>query len=155
MDDPFAGADAPARDDPALVARAADALCSIAEGDLRGRVPRSKAYVRRLQELTIDRPALGIAVARAINMDHVVETLLDGVSVEGVPGIGPDGAEIAPTPRHRARAAGRWILGSSVLVLLAEAIVAYGMAPAVIYCWTTAGLALFFVGPYLVFMLRQ
>jgi hypothetical protein len=151
----FAAAEALEQADPELVALAADGLRAAAEADLGGRVPRSVAYVRRLQELTVERPELGIAVARALGLEHIVEDLLEGMAVEGVPGIGPDGTVLPPTRRHKARLCGKWILGISTLVLFVEAIIAYGLASAVIYVWTSVGLGLFFVGAYLVFMIRE
>jgi hypothetical protein len=151
----FAAAEALERDDPELVARTAAELRAAAEGDLRRRVPRSKAYVRRLQALTVERPELGIAAAKALDLDHIVEDLLDGISVEGVPGIGPDGVVLSPTRRHTARLRGKWTLGISAVVLLLEAVLAYGIASWMIYLWTTVGLVLFFVGSYLVFMVHE
>jgi type IV secretory pathway TrbD component len=89
-----------------------------------------------------------------LHLEHIVEDLLAGMTVEGVPGIGADGAELAPTRRHRARRRGALLLGASGLVLLAEAVVAGGLAAGLLYAWTAVGLGLFFVGGYLV-MLRE
>jgi len=154
MADPFAEATQLEHDDAELVARVADQLRAGAAADLVGGVPRGRANVRRLQAMTIERPALGIAVARALHLEHIVEDLLAGMTVEGVPGISADGAELAPTGRHRARRRGALMLGASGLVLLAEAVAAGGLAAGLLYAWTAVGLGLFFVGGYLV-MLRE
>jgi hypothetical protein len=154
MADPFVEATRLEQDDSELVAHAADQLRAGAAADLAGGVPRGRAYVRRLQALTIDRPALGIAVARALHLEHIVEDLLAGMTVEGVPGIGTDGTELAPTRRHRTRRRGALMLAASGLVLLAEAVAAGGVAAGLLYAWTAVGLGLFFVGGYLV-MLRE
>lgn len=150
--DPFAEATRLEHDDAGLVARAADQLRAGAAADLADGVPRGRATVRRLQALTIERPGLGIAVARALHLEHIVEDLLAGMTVEGVPGIGADGVELAPTRRHRARRRGVVLLGASGLVLLAEAVVAGGLVAGLLYAWTAVGLGLFFVGGYLVML---
>jgi hypothetical protein len=141
-------------DDPALVTSAADHLRTGADEDHTRGAPRGKAYIRRLQELTVDHPELGIAVARRLGLEHIVEDLLGGISVEGVPGIGPDGRPLSPTSRHRTRRRGGWLLALSALVLLLEAIVAGGVGSILLYVWTAVGLGLFFVGGYLV-MLKE
>lgn len=142
------------KDDPALVASAADDLRASADEDHSRGTPRGKAYIRRLQELTVDHPELGIAVATELGLEHIVEELLSGISVEGVPGIGPDGRPLAPTSRHRTRRRGGWLLALSALVLLLEAIVAGSVGSILLYVWTAVGLGLFFVGGYLV-MLKE
>ncbi len=134
------------RDDPALVARTAAELRAAAEGDHRGGAPRGRAYVRRIQELTVERPDLGIAVARALGLEHIVEELLDGVSVDGVPGIGPDGMALPATRQHRTRRRGAVILGISAAVLLVEAVTADSVPSVVLYLWTAVGLVLFGIG---------
>lgn len=150
----IAAADALEHDDPDLVARTADELRRGAEGDVHGRLTRSKAYVRRLQALAVERPELAIAVGRRLNLGHIVEELLDGRTVEGVAGISPEGTVLSRTPRHRLRTRGKWMLAVSGLVLLVEAVVADGIPSALLYGWTAIGLALFFVGGYFV-MLRE
>jgi hypothetical protein len=150
----IAAAEALERDDPELVLRVTNEVRTAAEGDLRAGVPRGVAYIRRLQEVTLRRPELGIAVARALNLSHIVEDLLEGASVEGVPGIGTDGVELSATRRHKIRVFGKSILAFSVVVLLIDAVIGDGVATAVLYAWTAVGLGLFFVGTYLV-MLRE
>ena len=142
------------KDDPARVTGAVDDLRASADEDHTHGTPRGKAYIRRLQELTVDHPELGIAVARELGLEHIVEDLLNGISVEGVPGIGPDGRPLSPTSRHRTRRRGGWLLVLSALVLLLEAIVAGGVGSILLYVWTAVGLGLFFVGGYLV-MLKE
>ena len=154
VEDQFALATTLEQDQPDLVARAADELKAAAERDHRGGVPRGKAYVRRLQELTVERPSLGIAVARALGLEHIVEELMEGTTVEGVPGIGPDGRALMPNRRHQTRRRGKYILAVSALLLLIEAVVADGLASVLLYIWTAVALGLFFVGGYLV-MLRE
>jgi hypothetical protein len=140
--------------DPEVVVRRAAQLRSDAEGDIHGRVTRNKAYVRHLQQLAVENPALAIAVGRSLNLDHIVEELLEGKTVEGVPGIGSDGAALAPNKRHRLRRWGKWTLGIGSFLLLIEAIVADGIPSAALYAWTAVGLVGFFVGFYLI-MLKE
>ncbi len=154
VEDQFALATELERDEPELVARATDEFRADAEHDHLGGVPRGKAYVRRLQELTVERPDLGIAVARALGLEHIVEELMEGTTVEGVPGIGPDGRALMPNRRHQTRRRGKYILAVSALLLLIEAVVADGLASILLYIWTAVALGLFFVGGYLV-MLRE
>jgi hypothetical protein len=154
VEDKFVSAQKLEQAEPELIGSAAEELRVAAEADHKSGVPRGKAYVRRIQELAIRRPELGIAVSRVLGLEHIVEELLSGISVEGVPGIGPDGSALPPTHRHRTRRRGAFILGISAIVLLVEAITADGLASIVLYAWTAVGLGLFFVGGYLV-MLRE
>jgi hypothetical protein len=142
------------RDDPERVTATADDLRASADDDHRRGTPRGKAYIRRLQGLSVDDPELGIAVAGQLGLEHIVEELLNGISVDGVPGIGPDGRPLSPSSRHRTRRRGEWLLALSALVLLLEAIVAGGVASVLLYVWTAVGLGLFFLGGYLV-MLKE
>ncbi len=142
------------KDDPGRVTRAVCDLRACADEDHRRGAPRGKAYIRRLQELTVDHPELGIAVSRELGLEHIVEDLLSGMTVEGVPGIGSDGRPLSPTSRHRTRRRGGWLLALSALVLLLEAIVAGDVGSILLYVWTAVGLGLFFVGGYLV-MLKE
>ena len=63
VEDQFVSATILEQDEPELVARTTDEFKAAAERDHQGGVPRGRAYVRRLQELTVEHPALGIAVA--------------------------------------------------------------------------------------------
>jgi hypothetical protein len=141
-------------DDPGLVARAAAKLRADADHDHTGGVPRGKAYVRRLQESVVERPELGIAVARSLGLEHIAEDLLNGMTVEGVAGIGPDGSALPQTRRQRTRRRGKMILALSALALLVEAVIADGLPSILLYVWTAFALGLFFVGGYLI-MLRE
>jgi hypothetical protein len=140
------------RESPDLVAQKALELRTAADGDHRNGAPRGRAYVRRLQELAIEDPEMGMAVGRSLHLEHVVEELLDGISVDGVPGIGPDGAELPPNCRHTARRRGAWTLALSALLLLVEAVVADGIGSILLYIWTVVGLGTFFLGGYLVLL---
>jgi len=149
-----AGAERLARSSPEVVSGAVDQLKELAEGDHRAGTPRGRAYIGRLQVLLIERPELGVAVARSLGLEHIADDLLEGTPVEGVPGIGPDGRALAPSPRHRTRRRGALVLGLAAVVLLIEAVTADALASGLLYAWTAVGLALFFVGGYLV-LLRE
>jgi hypothetical protein len=150
----FVAADALEQDDPALVARTADELKAGAEGDVHGGLTRSRAYVRRLQSLALERPELAIAVGRVLNLDHIVEDLLDGKTVEGVAGLAPDGSALSRTSRHRLRTRGKWMVAISALLLLVEAVIADGIPSPLLYAWTVIALGLFFAGGYCI-MLKE
>jgi hypothetical protein len=150
----FRAAELLAREEPDLVTRTADELRRGAESDIRGRLTRSRAYVRRLQELSIERPELAIAVSRRLDLGHIVEELLDGRTVEGVAGIGPDGRAMAPTSRRMLRQRGKVLVAVSAVLLLIEAVIADGIASALLYAWTAIGLSLFLVGCYCI-MLKE
>jgi len=149
-----AAADALERDDPELVTETAEALARGAESDVHGRLTRSRAYVRRLQDLAVERPELALAVGRVLNLEHIVEDLLAGSMVEGVAGIGPDGSVLERTARHRLRTRGNWMVAISAVVLLVEAVIADGIPSVLLYVWTAVGLVLFMVGGYFI-MLRE
>jgi hypothetical protein len=155
VEDTFASATELELADPGLVADVSDQLRAAAEQDHReGGVPRGVAYIRRLQELAVERPVLAVAVSRALGLEHIVDDLLRGIAVEGVPGIGPDGVVVSPTRRHRTRRRGKLILVLSALLLLVEAVIADGLASILLYVWTAVALGLFFFGGYLI-MLRE
>ena len=99
MDETVSSARRLERDQPELVLLAAEELRSGAEADRLAGTPRGRATVRRIQELAVERPDLGLAVARSLGLEHIAEELLEGRSVEGVPGIGPDGTALGSTPR--------------------------------------------------------
>lgn len=63
-------------EDPALVARASEECRTDAERDFVDGTPRGKALVRRLRDLTVEQPALGLAVGRSLALGHIVEDLL-------------------------------------------------------------------------------
>jgi hypothetical protein len=138
------------RDRPELVARTAEELRAGAEADRVAGTPRGKAYVRRLQALLVERPELGVAAATELGLDHIAEDLLGGTAVEGIPGIGPDGAALTSTPRDRTRRWGKIILAVSTVLLLVEAVTADSLPSIALYLWTGIGLGLFFVGIYLI-----
>ncbi len=142
------------RDQSELVSRVAEGVRAGAEADRRAGTPRGRAYVRRIQELVVDDPQLGLAVAASLGLEHIAADLLEGTSVEGVPGIGPDGMALSSTPRDRTRRWGKVLLVAATVLLLVEAVTADALASMLLYAWTAVGLALFFVGVYLV-MLRE
>jgi hypothetical protein len=106
--------------------------------------------VRRLRELLAERPDLGLAVARKLDLEHLALDLLAGGMVDGVSGLAPDGTPLPTSRRHRSKRRGAWLLAASAVVLLFEAIVAGGVGSILLYLWTAVGLALFFVGGWLV-----
>jgi hypothetical protein len=138
------------RDDPNLVADAVDQLQRAAEDDHRAGSPRGRAMVRQLRGVLGDRPDLGLAVARQLDLEHIALDLLGGHSVDGVSGLGPDGTPLPTSRGHRSKRRGAWMLAASGLILLLEAIVAGGVGSILLYLWTAVGLALFFVGGFLV-----
>jgi hypothetical protein len=152
VEDAFVAATNLALDDPERVATAVEHFRERAEEDHRAGTPRGRAYVRRLQALLVENPELGIAVARAVSLEHIAQELLEGTPVEGVPGIGPDGVALTSTGRHRTRRKGALILALSAVVLLVEAVTADALASILLYLWTAVGLGLFFVGGYLVLL---
>jgi hypothetical protein len=142
------------RDDPGLVADAVEQLRTGAEDDHRAGSPRGRSMVRRLRGVLGERPDLGLAVARQLDLEHIALDLLDGHSVDGVSGLAPDGTPLPTSREHRSKRRGAWMLAASGLILLLEAIVAGGVGSILLYLWTAVGLALFFVGGFLV-MYRQ
>jgi hypothetical protein len=152
VEDAFTGATDLALHHPGRVATATERFRERAEEDHRAGTPRGRAYVRRLQALLIENPELGVAVARAVSLEHIAQELLEGTPVEGVPGIGPDGVALTSTGRHRTRRKGALILALSAVVLLIEAVTADALASILLYLWTAVGLGLFFVGGYLVLL---
>jgi hypothetical protein len=132
--------------DPELVRRAAADCEAGAQRDHLDGVPRGKAYVRRLRDVTGERPELGIAVGRALGLEHIVEDLLDGRSVDGVTGLGPDGAVLPPSRSDRRRRRGVVLLLLGGVVVLAGATVADSLALPAVITWTAASFVLIFVG---------
>ena len=109
-------------------------------------MPRGKAYVLGLRDLTVGRPPLGVAVARSLGLEHIVEDLLEGASVDGVTGIGPDGEILAPSPsdRHQRRGTVLVLLGG--IVLLVGATAADSLSLVWVIVWTIGSFALIFGG---------
>jgi hypothetical protein len=106
--------------------------------------------VRRLRGLLVDRPDLGLAVARHLGLEHIALDLLEGRSIDGVSGLSHDGTPLLTGRGQRLKRHGAWMLAASGLILLLEAIVAGGVGSILLYAWTAVGLLLFFVGGYLV-----
>ncbi len=139
-----------ARDDPALVAGAIEWLQREAEEDHRAGSPRGRAMVRQLRAVLVGQPDLGLAVVRQLDLEHIALDLLEGRSVDGVSGLALDGTPLRASRGQRLKRGGAWMLAASGIVLLLEAIVASGVGSILLYAWTAVGLALFFVGGYLV-----
>ena len=134
------------RGNPAAVRRAADECRAGALRDHVGGVPRGKAIVRRLRDLTATDPALGVAVARALDLEHIVEDLLDGRSVDGVTGFGPDGGILPPSRSDRRRRRGTVLLVLGGVVLLVGATAADSLSLVWVIAWTLGSFALIFTG---------
>lgn len=146
VDELFASATELERTDPELVARAVTECEARARQDHLGGMVRGKATVLALRDLTVGQPALGIAVARALGLEHIVADLLAGRSVDGVTGIGP-GGEVLPlsrSDRRRRRGAVLLVLGGGVL--LAGATVADSLSLGLVIAWTACSFALIFTG---------
>jgi hypothetical protein len=142
----FAAATVLEQEDPALVARTATECEAGARQDLIDGMARGKATVLRLRDLTVERPSLGIAVARSLGLEHIVADLLAGRSVDGVTGIGA-GGEVLPRSRSdRRRRRGAILLVLGGLVLLAGATVADSLSLGLVIAWTACSFALIFVG---------
>ncbi len=136
--------------EPSLVAGVVGGLRREAEDDHRAGAPRGRATVRRLRSVLVDRPDLGLAVARQLDLEHVALDLLDGRSVDGVSGLAPDGTPLPTSRGNRSTRRGAWMLAASGLVLLIEAIVAGDIGSVLLYIWTAVGLVTFFVGGFLI-----
>lgn len=139
-------ASALARDEPELVAAATATCRAAAERDLVDGIPRGKAIVRRLRDLAVDRPALAVAVGRSLGLEHIVDDLLGGTSVDGVAGIGADGRVLPPSRADRRRRRGTVILLIGGLVLLAGATVADSLSLFLVVGWTVVSFVLIFGG---------
>lgn len=142
----FAAATALGLEDPGRVRRAAAECEAGARQDHVDGLPRGRATVQRLRDLTHDEPALGIAVARSLGLEHIVEDLLAGKSVDGVTGLGPTG-EILPLSRSdRRRRRGAVLLAIGAVVVLLGATAADSLALYAVITWTLASFVLIFVG---------
>ncbi len=133
-------------EEPELVATATADCVARAERELRDGTPRGKAYVLGLRDLTVEQPPLGIAVARSLGLEHIVGDLLDGTSVDGVPGIGPDGQVLAPSPSDRRRRRGAVLVLLGGIVLLVGATAADSLSLMWVIVWTVGSFALIFGG---------
>lgn len=141
-----AAATALEREDPDLVARAGAQCRADAQRDLVNGIPRGQATVLGLRDLTVERPPLGIAVGRALGLEHIVVDLLEGRSVDGVTGISADGAVLPPSRSDRRRRRGTVLLLVGGLVLLVGATTADSLSLFLVIAWTVSSFALIFVG---------
>ena len=128
------------------MAAAAAACTAGAERDLGEGVPRGRATVLRLRDLTVDDPVLGMAVARALGLGHLVEDLVAGTSVDGVPGFGPDGRVLAPSRSDRRRRRGVVLVLLGGLVLLVGATAADSLSLFWVITWTVVSFGCIFGG---------
>lgn len=133
-------------EDPDLVARARAECVAGAEQDLVSGTPRGRAYVLRLRDLTVERPPLGIAVARSLGLEHLVDDLLEGTSVDGVTGISADGDVLLPSRSDRRRRRGVVLAVIGGVVLLAGATAADSLSLFPVILWTVASFVLIFGG---------
>jgi hypothetical protein len=131
---------------PELVASARAECVAGAEQDLIAGTPRGRAYVRRLRDLTVENPPLGVAVARSLGLEHIVEDLLQGTSVDGVTGISADGGVLRPSRSDRRRRRGVVLTVIGGVVLLAGATAADSLSLFPVILWTAASFALIFGG---------
>jgi len=132
--------------DPGAVRRAADECRDGAHRDHLDGTPRGKAIVKRLRDLASTDPALGIAVARSLSLEHIVDDLLDGRSVDGVTGLGPDGGILPPSRSDRRRRRGTVLLVLGGLVLLVGATAADSLSLVWVIVWTLGSFTLIFTG---------
>ena len=141
-----AEADTLAAQHPDRVSDAAAACRADARQDHLDGTPRGRAMVRRLRDLTVEQPALGLAVARSLQLEHIVEDLLAGTSVDGVTGIGADGTVLPPSRSDLRRRRGVVLLLAGGVVLLAGATAADSLSLVLVVLWTAASFALIFGG---------
>jgi len=134
------------REDPDLVAGTSARCVAAAERDLLDGSPRGKAYVLQLRDLTAARPPLGIAVARSLGLEHIVEDLLEGTSVDGVTGIGPDGEVLQPSRADRRHRRGVILVLLGGVVLLVGATAADSLSLFWVILWTVTSFVLIFGG---------
>ena len=150
VEDQFAAALVLAEQDPSLIALTAADCSEGAERDLQRGVTRGKAYVLRLRDLTVDSPPLGIAVGRYLGLEHIVEDLLAGQSVEGVSGIGNGGTVLDRNRNDVRRRRGVVLLVLGGLVLLGGATTADVLTLGLDIVWTVGAFGLLFTGIWLV-----
>ena len=102
--------------------------------------------MQRLRDLTHDEPALGIAVARSLGLEHIVEDLLAGKSVDGVTAWARPGRSCRSAgPNGRRRGSGP-VLAIGAVVVLLGATAADSLALYAVITWTLASFVLIFVG---------
>jgi hypothetical protein len=133
-------------EDPDLVADTSAECVAAAERDLLDGSPRGRAYVLRLRDLTVERPPLGIAVARTLGLEHIVEDLLEGTSVDGVTGISPGGEVLQPSRSDRRRRRGVVLVLVGGVVLLVGATAADSLSLFWVILWTVTSFILIFGG---------
>jgi hypothetical protein len=133
-------------EDPDLVVSTRAECVAGAEQDLVGGTPRGRAYVLRLRDLTVERPPLGVAVARSLGLEHIVDDLLEGQSVDGVTGISATGDFLLPSRSDRRRRRGVILAVLGGVVLLAGATAADSLSLFPVILWTVASFVLIFGG---------
>jgi len=134
------------QEDPELVERARDECRAAAQQDLLNGVPRGAAIVLRLRDLTVDQAPLGIAVARSLGLEHIMDDLLAGRTVDGVTGLSAEG-HVLPRSRsdkRRRRGAVSLLLGG--VVLLVGATFADTLSLTWVIIWTLSSFFLIFGG---------
>ena len=115
-------------DDPVLVGHRRRPAPAAAEGDISGGPRGSAADVRRLHGT--DHRAAGARHSPSpghFGLEHIVEDLLDGMTVDGVRGIGTDGTALPPpVVRHCAPLREKDLRAARFVVLVVEASVVEG-----------------------------
>jgi hypothetical protein len=132
--------------DPDLVDRAGAECQAAAQRDLVNGVPRGTAIVLRLRDLTVERPPLGIAVARSLGLEHIMEELLAGKSVDGVTGISAEGDVLPPSPSDKKRRRGTVFILLGGVILLVGATTADSLSLTLVIIWTLSSFFLIFSG---------
>jgi hypothetical protein len=134
------------QEDPELVGRARDECQEGARQDLLKGVPRGAAIVLRLRDLTVEQPALGIAVARSLGLEHILDDLLAGKSVDGVTGLSADGQVLPRSRSDKRRRRGVVSLFLGGVVLLVGATFADTLSLTLVIIWTFSSFFLIFGG---------
>ena len=134
------------QDDPDLVERARVECQAAAQQDLLKGVPRGAAVVLRLRDLTVEQAPLGIAVARSLGLEHILDDLLAGKSVDGVTGISADGQVLPPSRSDKRRRRGAVSLFLGGVVLLVGATFADTLSLTLVIIWTFSSFFLIFGG---------
>jgi hypothetical protein len=142
----MAAATALEHEDPELVVAARTECEAGAQRDLLSGVPRGAAYVLRLRDLAVERPPLGIAVARSLGLEHIMEDLLAGKSVDGVTGISPEGQVLPPSRSDRRRRRGAFFVLVGGVILLVGATTADSLSLTLVIIWTVSSFVFIFGG---------